>query len=393
VIGPSGCFKTRTLLKAGDTTRDAPRMLVLDYEDGTDFYDDEFNFARIRIAFEMSLDLCTPEEVKLLQADRYTHQPILAKGKVYGVDFARVVVIHRLATNPLDFVMVDSLTVHYQWLLDKWMDVFYIRETGSKGHKRDYYTMQPRDYDKPARDFSMFAARLRALNVGVFCTAQEKPEYAEGTMMQKIGMTFDAHKRMPYVMDTVVHIAPQEEGKSADAKKRHVKYVAIVKKDRSNLSNERFAWVNQDKEGWSKSFVTMLGQALSFQGRVTEGVMDIEGDDATPPPAEEPKPATTPEPAAATPAPEVRARVDQLRKIKYLKDKLELSDQVWIKAMAKRKVATAKDLTPPEADELIANMYKRCDTQQQMDFDVKFGIREEPSAPPADDSFQDLDQK
>ncbi len=182
IVGPTGCFKTRTVLRAGHVDEGSPRLLVFDYEDGADQYENEFNFSRRKIQQAVKLSdkeyEITPQEVKDLKADRHVYKPFLEQGYVHGVDFARVTMLNRIGKTPIDFLLVDPITTHYSWIVDKWLDVFLKRELTSKGHRKDYYTLQPRDYDKPKRDFQSFISRLQAIQAGVFLIAHEKPEYA-----------------------------------------------------------------------------------------------------------------------------------------------------------------------------------------------------------------------
>lgn len=373
VIGPTGSYKTRTFLAAGTAkNNEPPRMLVLDYEDGTDHYDGEFSFARVKIPYEAELTdprlALTKQEVADLKADRYTFSPILEAGKVYGVDLARVTIINRLAASPLDFVLVDSVSMHYQMLFDKWLDIFYKRETKSPGHRRDYYTMQPRDYDKPARELQMFVKRLLALNVGVFMTSQEKAEYAEGEIMKKIGMQLDAHRRLPYLLDTVIHLEPEEEGKAKSAEKRHTSYVAVIKKDRTGAINERFKWVNNDAEGYSKSFLTRLENVLGFKGRATE--LPSGEPEPTPEP-EAPKVEAPPPPLGEVPEENDRTNkcpVKYLEALKELKDLLGVDTETWRDIMLKRGVSTARNLTEGQALDVIVKLYNRLETMASVSF-------------------------
>lgn len=375
IIGPTGSFKTRTVLAAGNGSKGNPRLLVMDYEAGSDLYDDEFCFAREKIHQRIRLDdpekKITEQEIRDLKNDRYTFQPILNKGEVYGVDFARVTMINRLAKKPIDFVLIDSVSMHHQWLLDKWMDIFYIRETKSQGHRGDYYTMQPRDYDKPYREIQQFILNLKALNVGVFLCAQEKPEYAEGQMMKKIGMTGDYHKRLPYLMDTVIHIEDEESGKAASAEKRHTKYIAITRKDRTNTLPARFVWIDNPKDGYCRTFVTLMENLLKWKGQSTTG---LNGDNL--PPAE----TSTPSAATATvSAPsETPTQTDELTfplwpgeeyktrmmKLKVLKHELQIPDDQWKAIIEKRGKDSARFLEAKQQEELITKLWEKIQLPQ-----------------------------
>ena len=387
VIGPTGSLKTRTFLRAGHRDDGPPRLLLLDYEDGADHYDDEFNFAREKIHQVMRLDdpelAITREEIQDLRADRNVYKPLLDRGQVYGVDFASVTLLGRIARNPIDFVCVDSISMHYQWVMDKWLDIFLKREADSPGNRRDYYTMQPRDYDKPYRDVQQFICRLKAEGAGVFMTTQEKPEYAEGEFMKKIGMTHDAHKRLPYLMDTVVHVEPEETGKATSAEKRHTRFVAVVRKDRTNRLSDRFVWANHE-DGFSKTFITLFGDLLGWEGK------QADLDAATPPmetdgassQAESKTPEADQPSSAPCPSNDGKVTRPQLMKLKWLKQYLAVPDDRWKGVLAKRDVTTARDLTFSQADDLIETLYGKLNLAARVvEADEAFKIIEEGGDP------------
>ena len=86
-IGPTGSLKTRTFLRAGHREGGPPRLLLLDYEDGADHYEGEFNFARVKIQQVMRLDdpklAVTRQEVQDLSADRNVYNTF-ARRTWYG---------------------------------------------------------------------------------------------------------------------------------------------------------------------------------------------------------------------------------------------------------------------------------------------------------------------
>ena len=388
IVGPTGCYKTRTVMRAGHVAEGAPRLLLLDYEDGGDLYRKEFNFSCTKIQQVINLSdpyyAITEQEIVDLKADRHVYLPILNQGFIHGVDFARVILLNRVAKNPIDFIVVDPITTHYSWIMDKWLDIFLKREVSSKGYKRDYYTMQPRDYDKPKREFQSFVSRLQAVDTGVFIIAHEKPEYAEGEIMKKIGMTADVHKSLPYKMDVHIHIQEEEAGKAQAGDKRHTKYIAYRKKDRTNSLEERFVWVNKDACGWSPYFITKMEALLNWSA----GGSSLQGDDplAMRDEADAVKTHKSADPTRN--AKDGKVSDDQLRRLAWLKQELNISNEVWKgKILAKREVVTARHLLLRAADELIARLRERLSAKSilfyRVELEGKNGPPQEEKAPEA----------
>jgi len=376
MAGPTGSRKTRTIMAAADSDKD-PRLLLIDYEDGGDWFEKDFNFSRVKIEQVISLSdpryEITNQEIENLRRDRFVWLPMLERGQVHGVDFARVTLLDRIAKNPIDMVSVDSATVHYSWTIDKWHDIFIVREKGA-GNKRDYYTLQPRDWDKIKREFWHYLARLKALQVGVFVTCHTKDKYADSSngadFLKKIGMMADIERKLPYYMDTEILIEREEEGKAKSAEKRHDKFVAIVKKDRTHSLPGRFVWVNGEDEGHSKSFVERMRGIISWQGRVTEDL-----DEAAPPQdspereAEAIREATQSEPMATR---------DNLERLVYLKDKLGIATEKWRSVLEKLfDVETAKRLTKKQANSLIEMLVQKLPNDQEaLAYEAHFARKE-----------------
>lgn len=384
IAGPTGSFKTRTILKACHRDGD-PRLLLLDYEHGSDKYEKEFNFARVKIDKTMPIrnsarpDLSvTSQEVKDLRNDRHVYKQILDDGKVYGVDFARIVLLNRLAKNPIDFVGVDCLTIHWDWIIDKWLDIFFVRETKSKGHKLDYYTLQPSDHDKPKRELFDFISRLRALNVGTFATAHTKPKYSKKEFMEVIGVTADVKESAPHMFDTYVYLEGDDVVNPKDASETRRRWIATVEKDRSHLLGDtgtRFVWSDaQNENGYSESFLSKEKEALNWEGRKTEDLPRADENKAKKletladkaPPAEEKAP--TPEPDKEP------VSKDQLRQLVFWKEALNLSLSSWQSIIRTYEVSTARSLTKAQAGALLAKFFtEESDDRVLMDFESKFG--------------------
>lgn len=181
IYGDTGTFKTRSILTAfadRKPTTAAPRLAVIDTENGTEHYQREFRFLR---------KVTTRRE-----------------NIVDGV------------LNPPDgvsTVAIDSFTDFCDLVQESWKALYLVRERGA-GNKRDYYTLQPRDYSNISEEIrKMIRALIDRADLNVVITAKPKARYAEGEMMQKTGETFDAYKRIPFFMDVFLHLTKDDAGK------------------------------------------------------------------------------------------------------------------------------------------------------------------------------------
>ncbi len=105
--GPPGCYKTRLALRLGDNgNRENPATGVIDTEFGTDHYAGEFAY---RLKQNNDPDTILKEVKKLVK-------------------------------NPGDIktLIIDSFSVYYDALMEKWVDLFALREKNSAGNKGDY---------------------------------------------------------------------------------------------------------------------------------------------------------------------------------------------------------------------------------------------------------------
>ncbi|MBI4376142.1 MAG: AAA family ATPase, partial [Elusimicrobia bacterium] len=105
------------------------------------------------------------------------------------------------------------------------------RNKGSKGHKFEFYDLQPRDWMTLKAEFKEFIRKLIALDMNVIVTARQKTQYADGAFMKAAGETFDGEKSLPYLFDTIVRLYKDEKGR----------HMGVCLKDRSNkLPKEPF---------------------------------------------------------------------------------------------------------------------------------------------------------
>lgn len=180
IYGDTGTFKTRSILTAfadRKPTTAAPRLAVIDTENGTEHYQREFKFLR----------KVTTKRENIVQ----------------GV------------LNPpegIETVAIDSFTDFCDLVQEAWKELYLVRERGA-GNKRDYYTLQPRDYANITEEIrKMVRALIDRADLNVVITAKPKARYAEGEMMQKMGETFDGYKRIPFFMDVCLHLTKADDG-------------------------------------------------------------------------------------------------------------------------------------------------------------------------------------
>lgn len=214
IYGEQGTFKTRSVLTAftdrTGTPGARPRLALIDTEDGAEQYTAEF------LMYRRAFDLGGDES----QAMRAIVQSVeSAVGNL---------------PEGAEALAIDSFTIYCDAVRVTWKDTYLRRELQSKGNKRDYYTLQPRDYANINEQIQRLVMRLVHAPHHVIITAQAKTKYADGgEMMRADGETFDAYKRAAYYFDTVVYLAKDAKGR----------VIATTEKDRTNrLPSEQWVW-------------------------------------------------------------------------------------------------------------------------------------------------------
>jgi len=188
LYGDTGTLKTRTALQF-------PAPAVLDLEGGTELYSDEFEFS----VFPAS----TADEV------------------MQAVDWLRA------NEHPWRTLVVDPITLYWDMLQRKWSDIYMLRRRGGKGHKHEFYDLQPSDWGTIKSEHKLLNRKLFELDMHLVLTAHQKVLYSDGgggNFMEKTGLTFDGEKRLPYLFDIVVRCFRTENGE----------HMAEVIKDRTN---------------------------------------------------------------------------------------------------------------------------------------------------------------
>jgi len=183
--GDSGVGKTTLSLQF-------PAPVLIDLEGGADSYGDAFDFHVLRAS--------TADEVS--EAVRW----LLAN------------------EHPYRTLILDPITVYWDALQKKWSDIFLRRNKGSKGHRFEFYDLQPRDWMTIKAEFKELIRLLIALDMNVIVTARQKVQYADDGFMKAIGETFDGEKSLPYLFDTIVRLSRDEQAR----------FMASCLKDRTN---------------------------------------------------------------------------------------------------------------------------------------------------------------
>ncbi len=185
LYGPSGSGKTTLSLQF-------PKPVVLDLEGGTDLYGESFDFDVLRAT----------NADEIMQAVQWllTHE-------------------HQYKT-----LVIDPITIYWDSLQKKWSDIFLRRNRGTKGHRHEFYDLQPRDWMTLKSELKDLIRKLISLDMTVIVTARQKTQYADGSFMKAIGETFDGEKSLPYLFDTIVKLYRDDKGR----------FLGECIKDRSN---------------------------------------------------------------------------------------------------------------------------------------------------------------
>ncbi|KYK22743.1 hypothetical protein AYK24_00515 [Thermoplasmatales archaeon SG8-52-4] len=199
VYGPSGSGKTVTSLHF-------PNPAVIDTEKGTNFYGDKFNFYRLQTQDHEVVDKAVDE----------------------------------LLADPKDFktFVIDPIRRIDDSIVLKQLKRMRVKKANPN------YSLQPLDYKVIKEERNILFRKILSLDMNIILTAPTKNQYSEdeGEFMKIIGVQPDGPKDLPYLVDVVLRLEKDEDGKR----------LAIVEKDRSNRMPETF-------EFSYPSFVKYLG--------------------------------------------------------------------------------------------------------------------------------------
>ena len=320
--GPPGCFKTRTLLRLGHKEDGEPALAVVDPEYGTDHYAEEFNFRRKQI-----LD---PDEI-YTEIDKLVRTP----GEIRALG-------------------LDSFSIYYESLVSKFADLFLKRESGGKGHKIEYYTLQPRDYQPINREAYKLVRLLLKCDLHIIATCQTKDKWED---MRVVGTTYDGPKKMAHYFDTIIEISEK-----TDTTGKPTGFLGTVKKDRSRKIKigTEIPW-NDDKEVYDvlvKAFGQDLstgGRAKSFGEHVEEQAKKADEEKAAEPETKPEKPKEKPRPEERKEPFDEQKRKEYLNRVIALKKELRIVDRAkWDELLDPFKVRTAKELSEDGLIKFIA---------------------------------------
>ena len=180
---------------SGKTTLSAqfPGVAMIDLEGGADHYGTSFDFEILKAT--------TADEIGQAVDWLLTHD------------------------HPYQTLVVDPISLYWDSLQRKWSDIFLRRNKGSKGHRLEYYDLQPRDWMTIKADHKEFIRKLIQLDMNVIVTARQKTLYADQGFMRAVGQTFDGEKSLPYLFDSILRLYRDDQGQ----------FMAENLKDRSNI--------------------------------------------------------------------------------------------------------------------------------------------------------------
>jgi hypothetical protein len=119
-----------------------------------------------------------------------------------------------LLTNEHSYqtLIIDPVTVLWESLQAKWIDILMRRNKGSKGHRTEFYELSAKDWGLIKSDLKSFFRKLMLLNLNIIMTAREKVRYKAGSFMVPDGQTFDGEKSLPYLVDSVIRTYRDKDG-------------------------------------------------------------------------------------------------------------------------------------------------------------------------------------
>jgi hypothetical protein len=111
-------------------------------------------------------------------------------------------------------LIIDPITLLWRSWQEQWEDRFLSKNTGSRGHKGDYYELQLKDWGPIKRSWESLMRMVVHLDMNVIATAREKALFDEsGGNLKKVGETFDGEKSLPYWFDQNVRLMLAGDGR------------------------------------------------------------------------------------------------------------------------------------------------------------------------------------
>jgi len=329
ITGPRGQYKTRAILQMCDVPRDRePILSVIDTENGTEFYGDQFYFRRTITS--------DPDEITAY---------VQSKMK---------------KPDALEALALDSHTIYFDAVKSKYADLYLKRMPTSSGHRSEFYVFQPNDhapYQKEIYDL------LRDFIKSPFHFMWTCHSANKWSGMKVIGEKPDGVKGLEHWFDTVIHIYEKSIGT----------FIATVEKDRTGILVEKktHPWRNQDDafalfapfrdliQGSNGAAEKSSDKKASEQPPVTDENTTAEEKKPDPP-----KETTASSTEKKTDDPE--AQKAELIEIVKLKTELRIvAPASWRNLLKPYKVETAKEMDADQRKKFIAELEGLRPTQAQ----------------------------
>ncbi len=128
--------------------------------------------------------------------------------------------LSRVKDHGFTTLTIDSISVIYASVQEKFPEDTY--------------------WAKIKKEWRKLMLALYNVDMNIILIAHEKPEYAEGKLMVRIGSTYDAMKDDDHVFDYQLRIIPPTEGSSAKDYRAGYKPMAVVIKERAELNEWKF---------------------------------------------------------------------------------------------------------------------------------------------------------
>ena len=307
IVGPPGAYKTRTMLRLANNPEGEPALAVVDTEAGTDHFADEFNFLRVQ----------SPEPNEITRAVN----EILQK------------------PGPIKCLAIDSFSLYCEAVTSKYTDFYLIRELNSPGYKKEYYQLQPRDFQPINREITKTIKKLLDCDLNIIVTCQSKDLW--GDNFKVIGTTHDGFRRLPYYFDIVIFV---EDDKKCGLR-------AAVTKDRTHFFPKTFPWTD-DKVAYAE-FVKALG-------------CDLTSGESARPYVETADPISLSTEKIVKSEETTSVSHEQLKAIKGLKLELQISDHdQWTTLLKPFNAESAKNLTASQGTDFVKSLEALRPTEPQ----------------------------
>ena len=114
--------------------------------------------------------------------------------------------------HPYQSLIIDPISVYWESLQSKWIDILMRRNKGSKGYRQEYYELSARDWGLIKTDLKKFFRKLTMLDMNLILICREKIKYREGSFMVPCGTVFDGEKSLPYLVDTLCRTYKTKSG-------------------------------------------------------------------------------------------------------------------------------------------------------------------------------------